>query len=239
MTQKELLSSVSARLGWEESNVISVLEAFKDIVRQEVVAGNRVGIGEFGLFQALRHPEYILIEAEAGERYLIPPSVEVVFEAAITASDSETLEVGSALHFIPDTSFEEEANNPFALFEPTLVHEGVHFPGLAEVFVNESKAVADGTETGTEEPATLNITDTFEVSGTTETVDTSDTPKASDILKVSRTPETPQVPSIPETSEVSEPTHQQKRSSIWIPVIGGVVIAFMALLFSRQRLTEE
>lgn len=91
-----------------------------------------------------RHPEYILIEAEAGERYLMPPSVEVVFEAAIMASNPETVEVGNALHFIPDASFEEEANSPFALFEPTLVNEGVHFPGLTEVVVNEPKAAEEG-----------------------------------------------------------------------------------------------
>ena len=109
MTQKELLLFITARLGWEETNVIGALEAFIDIVRQEVVAGNRVDIGEFGLFQALRHPEYILIEAEAGERYLMPPSVEVVFEAAIMASNPETVEVGNALHFIPDCAAGSEA----------------------------------------------------------------------------------------------------------------------------------
>ena len=54
MTQKELLASISARLGWDETNVNSALEAFMDIVRQELIAGNRVDVSEFGVFQALK-----------------------------------------------------------------------------------------------------------------------------------------------------------------------------------------
>jgi DNA-binding protein HU-beta len=224
MTQKNLLSYISARLGWEESNVIGVLEAFMDIVRQEVVAGNRVDVSEFGLFQALRHPEYILIEAETGERYLMPPSVEVVFEPAIITSDSETPDVASSLHFIPDASFEEEANSPFALFEPTLVNEGVHFPNLTEVVVNEPKAAGKGYET--EKPA---IPDTSEVPQMPQTSESHVTPVILDTLEV------PDMVEVNEVSEPGIPSHQRKRLPLWIPILGGAVVALLALLFSRHR----
>lgn len=191
-----------------------------EIVRQEVVASNRVDISEFGVFQALKKPEYILVDPEVGERYLMPPSVEVVFEAALTASDPETPEVGHALHFIPDASFVEEANSPFALFEPTLVNEGVHFPGLTEVVVHEPKAAEEGveTETDTDESATLDIPETS---------------------KVPETPETAEVPDIHEVNEVLVPSHQRKRPPIWIPILGGALVALVAFLFSRRRESGE
>ncbi len=232
-----------------------------DIVRQEVVAGNRVDISEFGLFQALRHPEYILIEAEAAERYLMPPSVEVVFEAAITASDSEMPEVGGALYFIPDASFEEEANSPFALFEPTMVNEGVHFPGLLEVVVNEPKATEEESnikiDTGTEKPTTLvepelpETPETPEVPKSHEILVSPVTPVTLEPLITSEVPEAPSTPSTPKTLSTSEipvvseereasvPRHQQKRPPIWIPILGGAVVALVAFLFSRQRGLEE
>ena len=43
-----------------------------DIVRQELIAGNRVDVSEFGVFQALKQSEYILIDLGTGERYLMP-----------------------------------------------------------------------------------------------------------------------------------------------------------------------
>ncbi len=214
--------------------MVSALEAFMDIVRQELIAGNRVDISEFGVFQALKQQEYVLVDLEAGERYLMPPSVEVVFEAAVAYSDSEMIPDAKPLQVIPDAAFEEEANGSFALFEPTLINEGVYFPGLAEVVINEPKAT--GEEGG--------APDTFDTPGTHDTPDTPDTPEISEIPG---TPEIPEIPGTPEMSdtpefpemnkegEAIEPSRHCTRSLIWIPVIGGAVVALVAFLFSRRR----
>ncbi len=200
-----------------------------DIVRQELIAGNRVDISEFGVFQALKQSEYILIDLETGERYLMPPSVEVVFEAAIVASDFQTSEADHALHFIPDTSFEEEANSPFALFEPTLINEGVYFPGMTEVVINEPKEAGEELEVTSVIPETLDTVESLESSGipnASETLEALETPETSE---TSETPEAPEVPSIPDLC------HQRRPPSIWIPIIGGAVVALVTFLLSRHK----
>lgn len=153
MTREDLVSRLSERLGWAEPSTAKVLEALIDTVVEELLAGNRIDISDFGLFQTRKQSEYILVDREANERYLMPPSLEVVFEAAtITAA------LGSGdnpVRFLPDESLEKEVNSSFALFEPTLLNEGVQFPGMAEVHTNqleEESEARDPEEEGVEIP---------------------------------------------------------------------------------------
>ena len=145
MTQKDLVAHVTDRLGWDETNTNKAVDAFIEIISQELITGNRVDISGFGLFQAKKQSEYILIDEGTGERYLMPPYVEVVFETAIGASGPE-VPAGNALNYIPDTALEEEANSSFSLFKPTLIAEGVIFPGLAEVVDSDTEVVDSDTE---------------------------------------------------------------------------------------------
>src|SRR5690554_3775166 len=144
MTREDLISYLSQHLGWTESDTTKALEAFLDTVVEELMAGNRVDIGGFGLFQARKQSEYILVNREENERYLMPPTIEIVFEAAETIDAIDTsdtsdtsLFVRDTIHFIPDESIEKEVNSSFMLFEPTLLNEGMQFPDLIEVYAYE------------------------------------------------------------------------------------------------------
>ncbi len=135
MTREDLISRLSERLGWAEPSTAKALEALIDTVVEELLAGNRVDISDFGLFQTRKQSEYILVDRETNERYLMPPSLEVVFEAAGVASDPAL--TSNIPRFIPDESLEKEVNSSFALFEPTLLNEGVQFPGMVEVYTDQ------------------------------------------------------------------------------------------------------
>lgn len=135
MTREDLISRLSERLGWAEPSTAKALEALIDTVVEELLAGNRVDISGFGLFQTRKQSEYILVDRETNERYLMPPSLEVVFEAAGVASDPAL--TSNIPRFIPDESLEKEVNSSFALFEPTLLNEGVQFPGMVEVYTDQ------------------------------------------------------------------------------------------------------
>ena len=100
MTREDLISRLSERLGWAEPSTAKALEALIDTVVEELLAGNRVDISDFGLFQTRKQSEYILVDRETNERYLMPPSLEVVFEAAGVASDPAL--TSNIPHFLPE-----------------------------------------------------------------------------------------------------------------------------------------
>src|SRR5690554_4089377 len=61
----------------------------------------------------------------------------------------------NTVRFVPDESLEKEVNSSFALFEPTLLNEGVQFPGMVEVYADqlvEEGEARDPEEEGAELP---------------------------------------------------------------------------------------
>ena len=143
MTREHLISHLSGQLGWSEQNIANVLDAMIDTIVDELNSGNSVNITDFGVFKTIKQPEYILIDQEVNQRHLMPPSIEILFEAAaITAlDDNDTIYGSSSLNFLPDENLEKEANNSFLAFEPTLLNEGVRFSGLKEVYYRTRKEI--------------------------------------------------------------------------------------------------
>src|SRR5690554_1374387 len=101
MTQENLISVLSQRLGWEEQDTTNALEAIIETLIEELSEGNKVDIDDVGLFETRKHAEYILVDQESNERYLMPPSLEVVFTSTSPANDQP-------IFFIPDESMEKE-----------------------------------------------------------------------------------------------------------------------------------
>src|SRR5690554_1058092 len=143
MTREHLISHLSGQLGWSEQNITKALDAMIDTIVDELNSGNSVDITDFGVFKTIKQPEYILIDQEVNQRHLMPPSIEILFEAAaITAlDDNDTIYGSSSLNFLPDENLEKEANNSFLAFEPTLLNEGVRFSGLKEVYYRTRKEI--------------------------------------------------------------------------------------------------
>lgn len=135
MTQKDLIARLSERLEWTETNVTKILEALIDTVIEELKAGNRLDIDDFGLFQTKKYSEYIFVDSDTNERYLMPPSLEIIFETYYHNTD--------IFYFIPDETLEKDINSSFSLFEPTLINEGVELTGISEVFSNQPKDKED------------------------------------------------------------------------------------------------
>lgn len=261
MTREDLIFYLSEHLGWTELNTTKAVEAFLDTVVEELIAGNRVDIGGFGLFQARKQSEYILVKREENERYLMPPSIEIVFEAAEAVDVPDTSDtpgfLRDTIRFIPDESIEKEVNSSFMLFEPTLLNEGVQFPGLLEVYDDERKdentgmqhAVVEGEpEKAPEEKP--------EDEGVRTSESASKTRSEDEIVKVS---EEVSEAAIPEAVSIGKPEKEteksiekvpvskasvsgkkrKKSSSIWMPVIGGVAIALAVLFFFKAMRNDK
>ncbi len=266
MTQGDLISHLSERLGWAEPSIAKALEALIDTVVEELLAGNRVDISDFGLFQTRKQSEYILVDREGSERYLVPPFLEIVFEAAAMPATSGSGD--NTVRFVPDESLEKEVNSSFALFEPTLLNEGVQFPGMVEVYADqlvEEGEARDPEEEGAELPRVESVEEKLlipeepaveEVPSAVEEV-----PKELESLpaetmenEIGKEPplEDPPVEDPPvEEPPVEEPRDKpqpapalrlqvrrrpKKKPPVWIPVAGGVAIALAVLFFFNPAL---
>lgn len=280
MTREDLISYLSEHLVWPESDTTKAVEAFLDTIVEELMAGNRVDIGGFGLFQARKHSEYILVDGETNERYLMPPSLEIIFEAAMVTSDHVSAQ--DVMLFFPDESLEKEANSPFALFEPTLINEEVQFPGILEVYADERKdentemqqaVIEEEPEKAPEEKPENEGVRTSEAEIPRAVIPEAEIPEeevpGAEILE-EEVPEAEilgaEIPGakileveVPEAVSTGKPKKdteksienepvpkaavsvkkRKKRSSIWMPVIGGVAIALAVLFFFKATRTEK
>lgn len=77
---------------------------------------------------------------------------------------------------------------------------------------------------------------------TSEAPEAPSTPSTPSIPSTPSTPKTlstSETPAVTEEREPCVPNHQQKRPPIWIPILGGAVVALVAFLFSNRRESEE
>ncbi len=82
MTHEELITELSRRLDWPEIKVAELLEAAVEVMNEKLMENNSLSLPELGEFITRRRTEYISMNPETGERWLMPPSVELIFEAA-------------------------------------------------------------------------------------------------------------------------------------------------------------
>ena len=82
MTHDELITELSRRLEWPESKVKETLEAAVTVMNAKLTENSPLSLPELGDFITRRKTEYISVNPETEERWLIPPAIELLFEAA-------------------------------------------------------------------------------------------------------------------------------------------------------------
>ncbi len=84
MTNKELIATLSERLGWSAREVTEMLSAFGSVVGLRLMENDTVHLQGFGLFEVKKKTERISVNPATGKRYLIPPKLVTVFKPGVT-----------------------------------------------------------------------------------------------------------------------------------------------------------
>ncbi|WP_298646116.1 HU family DNA-binding protein [uncultured Proteiniphilum sp.] len=134
MTHDDLIAEVAKRLEWPEEKVTGLIETILEVVSTELKMNNAVVIDDFGTLKTGIQPEYILVNPKTKERHLMPPAVEVVFEALCELDENDPARY---CDFTPDEGLYNDMNNSFSQFEPTLLNESVQFPDIPEIVAGE------------------------------------------------------------------------------------------------------
>ena len=208
MTQKEFIEKLAAKLQWDESKTSEALEVISNILAGQLSENNEVSIENFGVFNTHKNQEYILVDSETKERFLMPPEVVVSFEPFVNESSSS--ELISRISFEIDDSLKSSINSAFHNFEPTLINEGVEFSGV-EIFSTEDPGdeVEDLSTEGFTEIEETDVKEEFLIDD----------------------PEPHPIPDMqPERSTRPKP-RSRKSSRVLVPVLGGVVIIMATLFF--------
>lgn len=144
MTLQELISIVAEQIQISEDRTTEVVDVIIKAISDDLLEDGLVVIEGFGAFKTQKRAEYILLNSTTGERMLMPPEIEIVFESYLSQSLAQgsdmdsgdnhlTVEVENeplAMLFEPDTSLRNSINSAFINFEPTLLNEGVEIPGI-------------------------------------------------------------------------------------------------------------
>lgn len=232
MKQKEFIGKLAAKLQWDESNISGFIETISNILKEQLSDNHVVTIENLGVFSTHKNQEYILVNHETGERYLMPPEIVVLFEP-----DADLLQEPAGqvyqISFEVDDSLKSIINSAFQNFEPTLVNEGVEFPGIPVITTEES-------EPEIEEPEVEEVPEVKEPE--IEPEPEVEEPETEDFSEADN-PLIKAAPEIKETKleEESLTKHAEKRlkpktrprrsSRVMIPVLGGVAIVLATLFF--------
>lgn len=136
MIQKEFIGKLAAKLQWDESDTSVFIQTVSNILNEQLADNNMVTIENFGVFSTQKNQEYILLNSETGERYLMPPEVVVLFEPYADQYPENAEQVYN-ISFETDNSLKRTINSAFQNFEPTLIKEGVEFPGIPVITTEE------------------------------------------------------------------------------------------------------
>ena len=164
------------------------------------------------------------------------------------------------IDFTPSDKLRRGANSYFAHFEPTLLNEGVTFNELPVVKMGEEQLVESNDNLLVRPLATPTVQIAEQVSATEALPEVKVTPGPvePDVPKELSEPVDPDPPQKNVTNELAESLRQQpdttrqrvversrkvkrgqKRSSIWVPIIGGVAIVVAGLFFFNRDTTER
>lgn len=219
MTHVEFIAEVAKRLEWAEENTTGIIETILDIISAELKLNNPVLIDEFGSLKSGVEPEYILVDPETKDRYLMPPAIEVFFEAFFRANEDNPF---LQTVFLPDETLYNDLNLSFSQFEPTLLNEGVQFPGVPEMIVEEPE----------EEIETAGYTDTqkenIEIPAQphSQQKEATEHPPQEDLLSVEHS-------TMLDEHGVGEPEKRKRIPAVWIPIAGGIAIMVASLFFFK------
>lgn len=84
MKNKELVTELSAKLGWTAQEVTEMLSAFGAVVGSKLVDNDGIYLQGLGLFEIKKKTERISVNPASGKRYLVPPKLVPVFKPGAT-----------------------------------------------------------------------------------------------------------------------------------------------------------
>jgi nucleoid DNA-binding protein/nucleoid-associated protein YgaU len=228
MIYEEFIAEVAGILEWTEEQTAGVIETIVEVMTAELKMNNPVVIDDFGTLKTEIQPEYILVNPETKERHLMPPAIEVVFEASFQENED-----GVSL-FTSDDTLYDELNASFSQFEPTPLNEGVQFSGIPEIVAVEPEQT---------EPAAQ-----VEFAGQAEPVEQTDPVEYQATIETEQTPA--QTESFGQTAQAvaaaegASPRNRSSRrglgskkkiSPVWIPVVGGIAIIVAVFFFLKWK----
>lgn len=88
MTNQELISALSKRLGWTQRQTSEVLESTVSIINTNLEGGNSINIQGFGLFETKKKGERISVNPVSKQRFLVPPKITLTFRPGQTIKDN-------------------------------------------------------------------------------------------------------------------------------------------------------
>ncbi len=213
MTYEELIETVSRKIDWPESQTEMLLGNLTALLKETLLENLSVSIDDFGIFSTCMRPEFISLNPETKEKYLMPPAIEVLFEHAAYLADPDLPQIC----FEPDESLRESVNTPFACFEPTLINEGAAFPDIPVIIAEEylEDEISEKTDT-------LPVPELFEEMKIPEEQKVFEEP----VQRISNT-------QYERDDRHHRPDHKsrkrKKTSAVWVPIMGGVAIALAGL----------
>lgn len=220
MTQKEFIRKLASNLQWDESNTSEVIKTISNILTEQLSESKVVSIENFALFGTQKNQEYILINSETGERYLMPPEVVVLFEP-YQDNDSES---NQTVVFEADELLKKGINGAFHNFKSTLINEGVEFPGIKVVTTQEQEdeiSEPEPVDVSVGEPAVVAAAESADVSVAESSVIVESGPEPPVATKTIQSRET----------HAKSKSRSRKSSNVLIPILGGVVIVMATLFF--------
>ena len=87
MKKAEMITAMAAKTGMKKSDTQKVLEAFIDVVSDELVAGEKVQITGFGTFEVSERAERTGRNPQSGETMTIAASKSPKFKAGKVLKD--------------------------------------------------------------------------------------------------------------------------------------------------------
>lgn len=218
MTHEDFIAEVAKRLEWPEEKTAGIIEAILEVVSTELKMNNPVVIDDFGTLKTDIQPEYILLDPETKERYLMPPSIEVVFEALFQENEETPL---LRTGFTPDEALYNDVNSSFTQFEPTPLNEGVQFPGIPEIIAEEPEEEREVLEYPYPQEEETLLSEHRSQPG--------ESPETGIPVKEVESEESP-----PRYRSSRRGLRRNKRtSSVWIPIAGGIAIVVASLFFFK------
>lgn len=220
MTHENFIAEVAKRLEWPEEKTTGIIEVILEVISAELKMNNPVVIDDFGTLKTDVQSEYILVNPKTKERHLMPPAVEIVFEAFFQESgENSSLPAG----FVPDEALYNDVNTSFSQFEPTPLNKGVQFPGIPEIVAEEPGA--------TDPPEIIELAEHAEQ---TESVDHQTTAETSVRTEPDERTERIDVAQSPPKHRSRRGLRSNKRTSpVWIPIAGGIAIVVASLFFFK------
>lgn len=236
MTHDDFIAKVAKRLEWSDKKISGIVENILEVVSAELKMNNPVVIDDFGTLKTDIQPEYILLNPKTKERHLMPPAVEVIFEP-LFGNEEDSLLYPT---FTPDEVLHNDVNSSFSQFEPTLLNEGVQFPGIPEIVVDdveEGNATPELLHQQEEVVEEIESTVLPEIEQPAEEIEIPES--AEPIEPIKQLEPVGQIePVFPESPHRYSSSRRRVKSnkktpSVWIPIAGGIAIIVASLFFFK------